>query len=1177
MKYRIGADPLAFDTDGDYLLDDFELMHLALTTSVSSADSDGKGISDAYEDPDGDGLLNHEEQTYGTEPLKADTDDDALSDPEEISLGTDPCNPDSDGDGILDGYEVALGTNPADEYSDEDSIPDGEEDYWSTDHYVNETLNMTVYGRGYAIANASVAEVNFTHLMREDVLVSKVYDIGFGDCIDNGTVTIKYNSTFVEDNETLSVYRFDKDLGTFLPINSTVDETQGTVTCAVTNSSMYAVLDSVKWDSLFVNWPGMSSSEVSALGLGWQVVTNGGFSEGQTGWVPSGPYIRNQEYYGMVAEPYYTSGYPSPPSLRIYVRNKGTYYQTGSDYGVTECTVLHPDVDLTNVDLLTFNYKCVASHQGGGVGTSGLRFWIDGVSTAGSPSFRDTYGSGPVQEDSEWQTATINVSQVTGVRTLSFMVAMNRISTDLDDSYQGYLIDDVTAWSETEPSSPNTAVVRLHVEDSQSHAGVPNAKITLSDSGKYVYTDAYGNAYDFLFKGSSGSISYRIEADGYNVHDGYIRIDPDDFGTCRTDKAVINDGLTGSIKVTYTQPQVFIYVDDMYYPGLGNTAYIHDLCAEPGYNSHTVRVEKEGYIAQSQTVVVPAGGQPEVSFNLMDATGAIAVTSTPPGAGVYLDQVYRDTTSESSGILTISNVNPGQHRIDVQKDGYAPFWTMVTVTDGQTAQVDADLDNADEEKDGLLDYYEINGFVDGFGNRHVTDPDSVDTDGDGLSDGYEVTELVHLGGNAFFFKSRSDPTKIDSDEDGINDPDEPEFLTQPMKRDTDSDWILDRCELLLGTDPINRDTDYDGNDDYLELQFDYPYGPLVHADRNYIEDAVALADGFASGEWGADRCDNLYYLAGWMLSGVVLAGDIRDIGGSIVRGDGQGTLMNAIALIPAIGDAEKAVTKGVKFLEKHPEKYYGVAQLVVKIDPSIGSVRKIFGDDVVDGLNGKGFTDDVIVLLAERGVDIKLLNEAMEGQSIYVRYPGFTAFFSDQLRLEGTVFKERVTFNTLNVVRAQKLGQPILPYMNNLQGAYSELCAKLDIGGDAVRDLSHVNTGGVDYAALVDGGNTLKIVEVKARQSLERSDLWNYIKFDQQGNPASFNVNYVTNSLGEDFFKEQSTVSKEFVLYINSPESTAIKNHLNFNPDLRLWYEFTDSDGLSHVGSVKITVTAVNK
>ncbi len=211
----------------------------------------------------------------------------------------------------------------------------------------------------------------------------------------------------------------------------------------------------------------------------------------------------------------------------------------------------------------------------------------------------------------------------------------------------------------------------------------------------------------------------------------------------------------------------------------------------------------------------------------------------------------------------------------------------------------------------------------------------------------------------------------------------------------------------------------------------------------------------------------------------------------------------------------------------------------------------------------------------------KVLESAIvNGRSIYVRYPGFTAFFSDQLRLEGTVFKNRVTLNTLNVVRAQKLGQPILPYTNNLQGAYSELCAKEDIGTAFVRDLSHVNAGGVDYAALVDegGSTTLKIVEVKARQSLERSDLWNYIKFDQQGNPVSFNVNYAILSLGEDYFKNPS-IQKEFVLYINSPESTAIMNHLNL-PE-RLSYSFKsrvgDTKGQIFTGEVVIRCMAVNK
>jgi len=174
------------------------------------------------------------------------------------------------------------------------------------------------------------------------------------------------------------------------------------------------------------------------------------------------------------------------------------------------------------------------------------------------------------------------------------------------------------------------------------------------------------------------------------------------------------------------------------------------------------------------------------------------------------------------------------------------------------------------------------------------------------------------------------------------------------------------------------------------------------------------------------------------------------------------------------------------------------------------------------------------------------------------------------------VFKNRVTFDTLKITSARKAGKPITSFTGNLQGAYSELCAKQDIAGTVVRDLSHINTGGVDYAVM--SGNTLKIVEVKARQSMERADLWNYIKLDQQGNPVSFNVNYAIQSLGEDYFKNPN-IQKEFVLYINSPESTAIRKHLNLPTSLP--YSFKSkvqgTSGQEFTGVVSISCIAVNK
>lgn len=84
------------------------------------------------EDPDGDGLDNHEEGEEGTDPNDPDTDNDGLNDGEEVDLGTDPLDADTDDDGIADGEEVDPGedgyiTDPLDPDSDDDGLLDGVE------------------------------------------------------------------------------------------------------------------------------------------------------------------------------------------------------------------------------------------------------------------------------------------------------------------------------------------------------------------------------------------------------------------------------------------------------------------------------------------------------------------------------------------------------------------------------------------------------------------------------------------------------------------------------------------------------------------------------------------------------------------------------------------------------------------------------------------------------------------------------------------------------------------------------------------------------------------------------------------------------------------------------------------------------------------------------------------
>jgi alpha-tubulin suppressor-like RCC1 family protein len=84
-------------------------------------------VSEAWlqEDPDADGLANHEELRLGADPYNPDTNGDGVTDGASVAMGRNPLSVDLDGDGISNRDEIESGTNPLQADTDGDGHADG--------------------------------------------------------------------------------------------------------------------------------------------------------------------------------------------------------------------------------------------------------------------------------------------------------------------------------------------------------------------------------------------------------------------------------------------------------------------------------------------------------------------------------------------------------------------------------------------------------------------------------------------------------------------------------------------------------------------------------------------------------------------------------------------------------------------------------------------------------------------------------------------------------------------------------------------------------------------------------------------------------------------------------------------------------------------------------------------
>ncbi len=211
--------------DDDY--DDDGLTNFkeyTLNTSPGNNDTDGDGLSDGDE-------LNK----YSTNPLLYDTDKDELGDAAELLNNLDPLNSDTNGNGIIDGKE---------RFENQKLIP-------SVYKYINndETLVMPsieITGVGdyskQIYCEDSYQDKTFADL---DYLVGHIIEIKHPDDMkfESAVISFKIHDSILSKysiNE-LSIVRLDPSTGEVVPVETSIDQTNNTISAKVDKLCYYGV------------------------------------------------------------------------------------------------------------------------------------------------------------------------------------------------------------------------------------------------------------------------------------------------------------------------------------------------------------------------------------------------------------------------------------------------------------------------------------------------------------------------------------------------------------------------------------------------------------------------------------------------------------------------------------------------------------------------------------------------------------------------------------------------------------------------------------------------------------------------------------------------------------------------------------------------------------------------
>ena len=151
----------------------------------------------------------------------------------------------------------------------------------------------------------------------------------------------------------------------------------------------------------------------------------------------------------------------------------------------------------------------------------------------------------------------------------------------------------------------------------------------------------------------------------------------------------------GDIQIQSSPTGAAVYVNNNYMGTTISSSALYITQLTPG--SYPVRITLPGYQSYTVTAVVTADGVYDIRANLIPVTygptpstnGQITVRSSPSGANIYVDNVYKGLTP-----LTLVEIPQGGHTILLRMNGYQDWQSTVNVAGGSSSDVTGTLSPA---------------------------------------------------------------------------------------------------------------------------------------------------------------------------------------------------------------------------------------------------------------------------------------------------------------------------------------------------------------------------------------------------------------------------------------------------------------------------------------------------